>query len=395
MPRYQLSRQDLDDLLVYLKTLGSDRDPGVTDEALRVGVLLAPASRSADAGEPVREALSAFFDRLNERGGIYGRRVELRFAEVPERPQDRARALAAFLDAEPVLALLSPFAAGAEAEFAEEAGRRRLPAVGPLTPAPRPDVPGGRYVFYLDAGVEGQARALVRFAAGGKARPLPAVALLWREGPELLPVVEAVREECRLTGCGELQEVLVPSRGADPDRIVARLREGGGAAVIGLGVGDEAGRLLDSAAAIGWEPDFLLPGSLAGRGVFDPHPGFGGRIHLALPSLPTDQTPEAAEEYRQFAARRPLAARQRATHWSALAGARLLAEGLRRSGRNATRERLVETLESLRDFRTGYCPPLTFGPRRRVGAWGAYVIGVSPPTGRPEPAGEWQDLHRP
>lgn len=66
MPRYQLMRTDADDLVAYLGHLGSIAEPGVTAAALRLGV----------AGAQ-RAVLQLWADDLNQRGGIYGRRIEI------------------------------------------------------------------------------------------------------------------------------------------------------------------------------------------------------------------------------------------------------------------------------------------------------------------------------
>ena len=391
MPRYQLAREDLDDLVAYLKTLGSARDPGITEEAIWIGAFLPPTPSPPPESRPVRDALSAFFDDLNDQGGIYGRRIKLRWAEAPARREDRAPAFGRFLDGEPMFAVVSPFAAGIEGEITEEASRRRVPVIGPLIPSPRLDTPENRYVFYLDAGFEGQARALIRFAAKVHERDLPSALILREEDPKLLSVVEAVHDECRRAGWTKWAELSFRADGADLEQVVARSKNSGGSVVLAVGLGEKVGPLIDAAAAQGWAPELLLPGSLVGRNLFDAHPRFGGRVVVALPSLPTDQTPDSAEEYRRLSRRRTFSPRDRGTHWSALAAARLLVEALRQSGRNTSRERLVSALESVREFHTGYSPPLTFGPRRRVGAWGAYLLDVTLSTGQPRLIGGWQD----
>jgi ABC-type branched-subunit amino acid transport system substrate-binding protein len=392
MPRFQLARADLDDLIAYMKTLGSAFDPGVTAGAIRIGVILAPRSLSRDAGEPVRGALSAFFEQINEQGGIYGRRIDLRYAEARERVEERASALGAFLAGEPVFALVSPFVAGMEDELADRVSRGTIPVIGPLTPVPRLEGSEGGPVFYLDGGLEGQARALVRYAARARARSLPPAALVWGGSARLRPIVAAVQDECRRAGWPAWTERTLSPDEPGLDGNVDRLQARGIEVVLAVGLGEASGRLMDAAARRGWTPELLVPGSQAGRSVFDAHPGFGGRLVLALGSLPTDLSPEAAGEYRALADRFHLAPRQRAAHWPALAAARLLVEGLRRAGRSASRQRLIAALAALRDYRTGYAPPLTFGPYRRVGAWGAYLVQVAPETGQPGSIGGWLDL---
>lgn len=70
MPRYHLTRADADDLLAFLRQLGTRAEPGLTDGAIRIGVL---------APESQRDAIASWADDVNRRGGIYARRIELRF----------------------------------------------------------------------------------------------------------------------------------------------------------------------------------------------------------------------------------------------------------------------------------------------------------------------------
>jgi len=85
MPRYQLRREEADDLVAFLRRLGTLRDPGLSDDALVLGVLLPGTSPGAGASarEEVRGAALAWAAEVNARGGIYTRRVELRFVDRP------------------------------------------------------------------------------------------------------------------------------------------------------------------------------------------------------------------------------------------------------------------------------------------------------------------------
>jgi hypothetical protein len=75
-----------------------------------------------------------------------------------------------------------------------------------------------------------------------------------------------------------------------------------------------------------------------------------------------------------------------------LGAARVFVEALRRAGRDLSRERAIEALEGLHEFRTGYTPPITFGPERRVGARGANIVAIDPASGRVTPVGGWQAI---
>ena len=85
MPRYVMSKEDLADLILYLKRLGKDRDPGISETALVIGATV-PNGALAEMGQAVKAVTTAFFAELNSQGGIYNRRVELKLIETAETP---------------------------------------------------------------------------------------------------------------------------------------------------------------------------------------------------------------------------------------------------------------------------------------------------------------------
>ena len=71
------------------------------------------------------------------------------------------------------------FIAGAEKEMVALMAQREVPLIGPLTLNPQTGFPLNRQVFYLFSGMEGQARALVDFAAKAPELESPAIAVVY------------------------------------------------------------------------------------------------------------------------------------------------------------------------------------------------------------------------
>ncbi len=102
-----------------------------------------------------------------------------------------------------------------------------------------------------------------------------------------------------------------------------------------------------------------------------------------------DAASESAREYRTLLQKRNLGVQHPAFKlWAYVAG-EILMEGLRQAGRVLTREKLVNALEGLYEFRTGLAPPISFGPNHRIGALGAYVFTVNPEKKEFQPVSEW------
>jgi len=142
------------------------------------------------------------------------------------------------------------------------------------------------------------------------------------------------------------------------------------------------------AARAGWSPLFLVPGGLLGDAPASP--ARAGRWLAAFPSSPAD--PEAMAGHRRLAEIHHLPGDHLPAQLAALAGSRILAEGLKRAGRELTPEALVLALEELRDFRTGFAPPVSYGQNRRIGALGAYVFEIDPAGQHLSPVTGWEAL---
>ena len=163
MPRYRLSPGAAADLIAYLKELDAAEEPGVGTDRITLGVMLPPERSGSAAGLAIRETLLAAFDEVNRTGGIYGRRLECRFATAPE--QGLVGAWESFLAQEKPFAVLGSYLEGVETEVSKLIERERIPFIQSLPSSSRAPAQTGRYLFHLVAGWETQCAALARFAA--------------------------------------------------------------------------------------------------------------------------------------------------------------------------------------------------------------------------------------
>lgn len=389
MPRYRLSGQDLDDLVAYLKRLGHETDPGLTERSLRVGVILAPPALLAEKNSAVRAVLTAYFDDVNRRGGLYNRRIDLLFLDAPEALEKRSAAARAFIEEEQLFAIVAPFIAGIDEAMAALAADLAIPFIGAFSVDPQVGFPLNRQVFYLYAGLNDQARALVTYAAHHQDGRNPNAAILYTTQPIPEAVAAAVEDQAIREGWTTITKRGLASASFDAPALARDLQSSGVELVFWLGPPQQDKAFLDAAEALSWTPTVFIPGTLAGPELFAAPKGFAGRLFLSLPTSPGDLTPDGKRTYEQLAASYPLPAYQQATQWAALASATLFTEGLVRAGRDVSRNKLIAKLEEFYQFQTGFTPPLTYGPNQRIGALGAYIVSVDLDRQRLVPVGEW------
>ena len=376
MPTYKMPAEDLSDLIAYLKRVADDVDPGLTDDTITLGTLVPRKGQLAGVGEGLRAVLAAFFDDLNAQGGIYSRKIELRVAECGQSVAETKEKVGRFVEEQEVFALVGAFIAGADKELASLLEEKEVPLVGPSTLYPHIGYPLNRRVFYLFSGVKEESRALAAFAAQNLQATGARATVLYPEDASGTEVAAAVDGQCRKSGWAQVTQVPYVRSRFDPKNLVRQLSGAGTNVVFFLGSGREEMALAEEAGKLGWKPSVLLPSSQAGREILETSAAFQGKIYMSFPMRTSDQAPEAVAEYRAFAGKHKIPDGHLAVALSAYSAAKVLVEGLKKAGRNVSREKLIVALEGMYKFTTGLTPPITYGANRRIGAMGAYVVEV-------------------
>lgn len=391
MPRFRMTQEDMAALLAYMKRLGTEAETGVSETGIRVGVLLPPAGPLAGMGKALQAALGAKIADLNGAGGIYGRKLELVFAEATAAPAARRAQVAELLDEQEIFAFLGAFLAGADRELADLFAEREVPLIGPFTLHPNEALPLNRQVFYLLSGVETQARVLARAALAGEGEAgRPRTFLVVAPGGEAFDaaVTELEKELAKSPGRSSAAVARYPRPGFEPPAVVRRLAEQKAEAVIFLGSGGELAALAAAADRAGLHPRLFATGAASDGDLLAVPAAFDGRVVLALPAL---ERPHPT--YPAFAAAHHLPQEHLSAQWTALAAVEILAEALRRAGRDLTRDSLIERLEEFQAFNTGYAPPLTYNAGRRIGARGAYLLRLDLAARTLSPMDGWVDIN--
>jgi ABC-type branched-subunit amino acid transport system substrate-binding protein len=389
MPRYQMSREDMDDLVFYMKRLGKDFDPGIDEKNIVIGIVLPAKGALTEMGEAVRAVTAAYFEEINKQGGIYNRRLELKIVESGDTPAATQANVERFLKDEQVFALTGAFIAGSEKEFVVLTDQKSIPLIGPMTLYPQTGFPLHRQIFYLFSGINEQARALVNFLARKPEAKTSSIAVLYPRSEINEKLNSAITEQAKKNGLGNPEPYSYENGTLDLADTMKRLRQKSPEAIFFLGSAEEVAKFMKEAGKLEWFPSLYLNSSQIGKDIFDAPPGFSNKVFLSFPASPADQTAEGTKEFRALAEKYQLPATRLAAQISAYSSARILVEGLKRAGRDLSREKLIVALESLDRFDTGLTPTVSYGANRRIGALGAYVVSVDLEKRQFVPASQW------
>jgi len=387
MPRYTLDGTAIRDLVAYLKRLESDSDQGVGSKEIVVAAVVPSGGPLAEVGRMVGLLLSAYFDRVNREGGIYNRQIMLKTAAF-DSSGSATDALRRLMSETQVFAVVAPLVLGQDVALVEFTEGAALPVVGPLTQYRRGAVKPQGFTFYLTAGLEDQARALVKYALNDLASGDPKIAILSSDDGAGLGIGDAIRQQSRNAEWTPALSIRV-GRGAAIADVASQLRLAAVNIIFYDGDPTHLAALAEEAARLAWRPAILTTGLAVTTESFARIRAARAHAFVAYPLLGSDQSPDALQRLLSLQAAYHIPAQYLPTQVAALASARILIEGLQRSGRDLTRAKFVAALAALQNFETGLVPPISFGPNRRTGVRGAHVVALD---GHNQPEHVWISL---
>lgn len=391
MPRYQMSKEDLEDLIFYLQRLGKDRDPGISENKIVIATLMPTKGPLAEMGLALSAVTSAFFDELNSQGGIYGRRLELKVIGTEETPAATRASVEHLLKDQTVFAMSGALIAGSEKEIIPLLAEQGIPLIGPFTLYPQTDFPLNRQVFYLLSGLDGQARSLVNFVASKPEFKNPSIAVVYPHSDINVGVLEAIKDQNKKNRLRVPQLIEYVAGHFDAAETIKQLKQNIGEMVFFLGNSDEALSFMREAERLNWFPNILVPSASVGTGIFEGPARFDRKVFFSFPTSPADQSEAALKEFRALAEKYKLTPKYLAAQISAYAAANILVEAMKRAGKDLSREKLIQELEGFYEYPTGLTPTITYGPNRRIGARGAYIVTIDLKEKRFVPLSAWVD----
>ncbi len=321
---------------------------GVTSRTVVLGQSAPLSGPQRAIGEAIRSGALAYLRRLNDEGGVHGRRIELATlddAGDPERALANTRRL---VEEFRVFALFGYPARSATAEVLELSHEAQVPLIAPISASDTVRRPG-RNVFAVRAGV---ADEMDQLAAYYGSLGLRRMAILREDGARGSQWAAAARAALRRRNLPAPRDVIVRSTG-----IAAAVREvlGAGTDVLIIALPQPPAADLVRALKRGGSRTQIIVTSLA-----EAEPlaralgadGAGVAIAQVVPPLGRVSLPVVAE-YRAAYAAETGKAEYSTDSFEAFIGAKVLAEAVRLTGPALTREKFMLALQAMSVHDTG------------------------------------------
>lgn len=328
--------------------------PGVYEDRIVFGLEVSTGSASADEES---YGWQIAFRQANDRGGVHGRQIEWLSYDRTRSDATQHLANAARMMDEGVFALVN-FSGPGVVEIAELAKARRVPFFFPHSATV--DSTSNRYLFTSFPRYPGEARLMYRYLA--QDRGLNRLAIVHDENSYGQNFLNWLNDYAEPYGYTVVGSAAIDTRNPDDltEELSALITSGAEGVIMALYV-EQGVKLVQAKAALDWDGRLISVGPLTDETYLNIANGAAeGTLGFCYYPDPGLSQEPGVIAYRQAMQRYDP---EHALNRYSLFGyvfANLLLEGLQQHGPNLSREGLIDTMETIRNWDSGgIMPPVT------------------------------------
>ncbi len=341
-------------------------DPGIGEGTITLGMSAPFSGPNGAYGKEMKEGAMAYFTQLNAAGGIHGKKVELVALDDGYETEKTVANTRKLINEQKIFALMAYYGSSPTTEAMKVFSEARVPLLGTISGAGSLRAPVNRYMFHLRASYADETEAIVNHLVG---LGITQIAVFYQNdgfGKSGLDGVVATlaRHKLKPVAVGSVER-----NSLDVATAVTQIAKGNPQAVIMATLYKPTVEFVRQMRKAGQMPQFSTLSPIgadllvAEMGAKEAH-GIG--IAQVMPYPWNDTTPVVKEYHKAVQAY----AKHGNYSYYGIEGflnAKLMAEALKKVGKDPTREKLVSTLESgtfdLGGYRVGYSPTSHNGSR--------------------------------
>ena len=353
-------------LLAALTSLGAMSGPRTEqpagDDEIRIGNLMPYSGPLAEFGA-IGKAEAAYFDMINDRGGINGRKVRFITRDDNSDPTTALEQTRALVEKDDVLLMFGSFGTPANLATRQYLNERKIPQ---LFIASGDEEVGRPKAFPWTMGWQPSFRAEGRIYANyiQAFYPQRKIVVLWQNDQFGRDLFKGIEE-----GLGDLNRLVIVDIAFDAadehlDAHISILKRSGADVFVFAGVPTTAARIIQLAASYNWHPVFILNDAAASIATalepagIENSTGVISAAFLKDPSDPAWKDDPAMKDWLAFMDKyNHPEYRNNSAALYGYAAAEALAQVLRQCGNDLSRENVMRQAASLRDYKPSVALP--------------------------------------
>ena len=349
--------------LLLATAMQAAADPGVTDNRILIGQTVSLTGQVAGSVKELNEGAQAYIAQVNRTGGVHGRKIEIRTLDDRFDPAIAAKNADLLVNKERVFAMFLNRATPHTEAILPILKADGVPLVAPSTGAAIFHDPPNRLVFNVRAKYQDEVVKEVEHFTTVGVRAIGLAHVNDSFGRDSLAGFQRAMQARKLPSAGEISFARVKP---DIPAAVAAILEANPRALIIVGSATTTADLIRGIRAAGSQMQVMTLSNNSSQAFVKSmgKDGVGVIVSQVTPA-PHLVTTGLGQEFK-------LAARETGAtmSYAAMEGfvaAKVLVEGLRRAGRNLTREGFLRALESMHKLDVGGLM-VDYGPNDRTGS---------------------------
>ncbi len=341
-------------LAAALAILGSAADaaePGITASTIVLGQSAAMSGPAMELGTEMRNGAMLYFDYVNQRGGVNGRTIELRTLDDGYEPDRAVANTRRFVDKDEAFALFGYVGTPTTLASMPVFTQAHVPLVGPFTGAEAFRKPLNRYIFNVRASYFQETEDLVELLTKLN---LTRVAVFYQNDAYGKAGLEGVDRAMKKRKLEIVATGTVERNSSDVAAAVAAIGKANPQAVIQISAYKSCAAFIKAMKKAGVFAQYMNV-SFVGARALSMELGAEGRgvgISQVVP-FPWNAGVPVVREYQKLVVAKTGKEAYSFTSLEGFIAAKVMVEGLRRAGREPTRDRLVTALETMNDYDVG------------------------------------------
>ena len=334
---------------------GGQPTPGVTDDTVVVGTFM-PLSGPAAAWGELAKGLRAYFEYVNEQGGVNGRKFKFIVEDDQYQPSRSVAAAKKLVEQDQVFAIVAPVGTSNLTAVRDYLKQHGVPVVAYMSGATKFSEPVDPLLFAGLMSYKREARLLVRYAV--EELKITKLGVFYQNDDFGRDGLEGAKEAAAEVGAQIVAEVSYAPADVNVAGQALRLKEAGAEGVLIWSTVKHAALLMQEAQKINYQPKWLASTVVASPSLRElAGDAAEGAYFAAYAATITDTDHPVVKEFLEVYPKyekTPITP----SNLSGWALARLFVEAVRRAGPDLTREGLIAALESMQDFQS--LGPITY-----------------------------------
>lgn len=325
-------------------------ETGVTDKEILIGQFAAITGPAAQLGLRLQQGMQAYFQSVNAQGGVNGRQIKLVTRDDAYEPEKAVAAVKALITEDKVFALSGSVGTPTGVAALPILTEAQVPIVGMFTGAQALREPFNRQVFHVRASYFDETERIVQHLT---TLGIKKIAVFYQNDGYGKAGLEGVERALKKRQMKPVALATVERNTVDVAAASEALLKAEPEAIVQISAYKSCAALIKLARSKGYGGQFFNVSFVGSRALSDElgDAGQGVAISQVVP-FPFAQGIPVVREYQQ----RMTEAGHKEFDFTSMEGfltAKVLVEGLRRAGKSPTREGLITSLESMKDFNMG------------------------------------------